>query len=293
MRILYIEDSPVDARLVKELLKEAHTPFNLFFADSISSGTKRLSEGDIDVVLLDLFLPDSKGLDTFYKIQRLHMPSLPIVVVSVLDSEDISIKAVQEGAQDYLIKGQFNGLLLVHVLRYAIERHSLLQKVRELALIDELTGLYNRRGFVHIAEQQLKLAQRLKNGMLLIFADLDGLKKINDTLGHKEGDMALIDVAHIMKETFRDEDIIARLSDDEFVVLALESTECNEKTINTRLQQNLATHNESGRRKYMLVLNLGVVCFDSKSPSSVDKLLDQAEELMYKQKVEKDNAGKK
>ena len=115
----------------------------------------------------------------------------------------------------------------------AIERKRMEEEIRSLSLTDELTGLYNRRGFTLLAEQEVKLAHRMNRTMLLFFCDVDNLKGINDTHGHAQGDLALKEVSAILKETFREADILARLGGDEFVVLAvdasLESAENHDK----------------------------------------------------------------
>lgn len=291
MRILYIEDNAEDVVILKKTLKETGERINLFIAETLSSGIEYIKKEDIDVILLDLSLPDGNGMESLYKIQ--HNASLPIVIISGLDNEEIAIHAVHEGAQDYIVKEELNGKFLLHILRYAIERHGLLQKLRSLSLIDELTGLYNRRGFMHIAEHQLKLVQRLKKKMLLVFADVDGLEHINKTWGHKEGDLALLDIAKILRETFRYEDIIVRLKGDEFVALVLETSDYNTETTTTRLQQNLDAANEKGHRDYLLSLSFGIVVFDPEEPCSLDKLLERADELMVKQKFEKHNHNSK
>ena len=122
IKVLLIEDNPGDARLVREALADArNTSFELECVDRLSTGLKRLAEGEIDVVLLDLSLPDSSGLDTFAKVHT-HASAASIVVLTGLDDETLAVETVQRGAQDYLVKGHIDGNLLVRSLRYAIER---------------------------------------------------------------------------------------------------------------------------------------------------------------------------
>ena len=159
--------------------------------------------------------------------------------------------------------------------------------LRNLSLRDELTGLYNRRGFLTLSEQQLKTAHRLKKSALLIFADLDRMKWINDKFGHHEGDRALIKAAEILKEVFRESDIIARIGGDEFVVLAMETHDTNEYIINTRLNEKLDAYNTGGPRRYMISFSIGFAKYDPENPCSIEKLLTQADTNMYKQKRKK------
>lgn len=288
IRVLLIEDNPGDARLIQEMLAEADsTRFELECVDNLSTGIDRLAKGSIDVIFLDLSLPDSQGLDTLHKILTLPMELPIIVVLTGTDDEALEVQAIRAGAQDYLIKGQIDSNLLVRAIRYAMERHQTQMVLRGLALIDELTGLYNRRGFLSIGGQHLKLADRATREMVLLFADFDHLKQINDTLGHREGDQALIETASILSDTFRKSDLIARLGGDEFAVLAIEAHKNNVERLTTRLQKNLDAYNAGEGRSYKLSLSVGVVFYDPEDPCSIGELLDRADRSMYELKHEK------
>jgi len=172
----------------------------------------------------------------------------------------------------------------------AIERKRLEEEIRDLSLTDELTGLYNRRGFTLLADQEMKLAQRFKRNVLLFFCDVDDLKTINDTLGHAQGDLALKDVASIIKGCFRAADIPARFGGDEFVVLAPDSSIENADIITDRLRAALMKRNQ-GDRPYQLALSMGVARYDPEAPCTVKDLIAQADDMMYHQKQAK--KGKK
>lgn len=162
------------------------------------------------------------------------------------------------------------------------------QELKALSLRDGLTGLYNRRGFFTLAEQQLKRVARKKMSMLIYFIDIDGLKEINDRFGHKEGDGAISKTADLLRDTFREEDIIARIGGDEFAVLTLEAEEEHQEVIIARLQDYLHTYNTShGHPKYVLSLSIGVASCHPESVSPIEKLLGRADEAMYKIKQEK------
>ena len=162
-----------------------------------------------------------------------------------------------------------------------------LEEVRSLSLTDDLTKLCNRRGFTTLAEQQLKIAYRNKMGMAVFFVDLDGMKQINDALGHEEGDLALIAVANILRETFRDSDIIARLGGDEFAVLALETSKASAAMLMKRFFSNLEAHNAKGKNSRKLSVSVGVAAYNPALPCSLDELLARADKGMYDRKRNK------
>jgi diguanylate cyclase (GGDEF)-like protein/PAS domain S-box-containing protein len=163
-------------------------------------------------------------------------------------------------------------------------RKDMEEKLRSLSLTDDLTGIYNRRGFFTLAEQQLKLANREKKKIFVICIDLDYLKIINDELGHQAGDLALVETANILKKSFRDSDIVARVGGDEFVVLALEKAETSFATLMTRLRENLITLNAEKKRSFELSLSIGSAYYDPEKPCTIDELISKADKFMYEDK---------
>jgi diguanylate cyclase (GGDEF)-like protein len=173
--------------------------------------------------------------------------------------------------------------LLMRAVRCAARQYTLQAELGNLALTDELTGLYNRRGFMALAERQLKLARRSGRGMLLFMMDVNHLKQINDTFGHLEGDCALQRTAEVLEETFRDSDVVARLGGDEFAVLAVEAAGHCEVTIKARLFELLKSISAKQSR-YSVSLSMGVARFDPDSPASIADLMMKADQAMYEQK---------
>jgi len=174
-------------------------------------------------------------------------------------------------------------VLLIY-LRDTTERRHMEERLQTMSLTDELTGLYNRRGFIALSEQQLKIAERTKKNMLLFFADLDKMKQINDTLGHQEGDKALIEVAATLKQAFRESDIIGRMGGDEFAVLAIDTTDKTGEVLMERLHDCLDDYNRREGRNYQLSLSTGTAHYDPETPSTLDELVIQADALMYEEK---------
>ena len=171
-----------------------------------------------------------------------------------------------------------------HPAVWSAVKHALLDReLRYLALTDELTCLYNRRGFFAAAAHQLKLARRNMQGMLLFFGDLDNLKKINDTYGHAEGDLALVRAADALEEAFRESDVVARLGGDEFAVLALTGPNDSEQGLLRRLEKSMEKASRNDCR-YQLSISIGVARFDPKRAVTLGELMAEADKAMYERK---------
>ena len=159
--------------------------------------------------------------------------------------------------------------------------------LRTLALVDDLTGLYNRRGFITLAERQLSLARRKKQPLVLIAADVDGLKGINDQYGHAVGDQALVAAAGVLRQTYREADIVARLGGDEFTVFPLEAASSSTAMLVERLQTNLQKYNARHQREFTLSMSTGVALLEGELSKDVQQLLSEADSQLYQQKRER------
>lgn len=298
--------SPLRQRPIKVLLVESEREFlgelrarlgearsgsgiELEWAGSVSEALARLNQGAIDVVLLGLDLPDSRGIVTFERTYA-FAPDVPVIVLTQEDDEHLAVSTVQGGAQDYLVKQELTGGLLARSVRHAIERHRLLSALRSLSLIDDLTQLYNRRGFADLGEWYLKLARRTSRGVTMVFLDLDRFKTINDSLGHHVGDRALIKVADILRATFRRSDIIGRLGGDEFAVLALEASGESAELLLERLRDRFREFNQSSREPYQLSVSIGMARHDGDMRLRLEDLLSEADNAMYEEKRSKRRA---
>ncbi len=412
IRILLIEDNLDYAQLIKRILtKKSPDAMDVEHHDTFAGGFDRAQKGEIDLILLDLDLPDSGNIDTLQAIKE--ATEVPIIVLTGTDDENLALRAVQMGAQDYLMKGQVDARLLVRSIRYAIERKKaddvlksteerfklmienvldlitildvdgsmkyvspshrrilgyedeellgrrvfdfvhpedfprvfdifaqglqnadrlysaefrvrhkdgywltiesigklcppemgglgvvvnsrdvterkkMEERLRSLSITDDLTGLYNRRGFLTFADHHIKAAERRKEQSLLILIDVDGLKQINDAFGHNIGDQALIDTATVIKQTFRNSDVTARVSGDEFVALTSDTDGKGAESIKKRLYENVDAHNAKGMRPYKLSMSLGIATHNPSTSGSIDRLLLKADELMYAEKNKK------
>lgn len=247
----------------------------------------RIGEEPFDALLLDVPSGDLQGLSLLDEgeIERFGMP---VIVLSEREDERLALKAVSGGAQDYLVLRDLDATTLERAVRYAVERHRLVTELRDLALVDSLTGLNNRRAFETVGRQQVKVAERVGSRLYVFFLDLDNLKWINDTGGHAAGDRVLRDLADILRATFRSSDLIARLGGDEFAVLAPQtSAQDDPKGLLERLRQGLEQYNTNDENHFGLSLSAGVALFDPESPTSLESLLEKADRAMYEEKWQK------
>jgi len=172
------------------------------------------------------------------------------------------------------------------------ERKNYEAQLQHISISDELTGLFNRRGFMTMADKHLKVAQRCGKDVFLLYADFDNMKWINDTLGHAVGDNALVETAVILKNTFRQADLIGRVGGDEFIVLISEGKESRgDDTVIDRLEREILKANSRANRTYKVLLSLGTVRYDHNEPTTIDELMRKADQLMYENKRIKKEMG--
>jgi diguanylate cyclase (GGDEF)-like protein len=222
INIMLVEDNPGDARLICELLKDVRGGFyQLEHVGRLSEGTEHIKRGTVDVVLLDLGLPDCSGLDGLTAVKGIA-DQVPIVVLTGLDDEAVAVAAVKTGAQDYLVKGQVDGNLLWRSIRYAIERKQLEQKLAFIATHDSLTGLPNRFLLLDRLALAISQAERNSKSLAVLMLDLDRFKNVNDSFGHSMGDQLLQAAGERLTGIVRGYDTVARLGGDEFIILLTE-----------------------------------------------------------------------
>lgn len=287
MKILLVEDNPNDIDLiVKNLNSSQKVKPEITIVGTLHEATKMANEVKFDVILLDFSVSDSKGIDTV-KHASSEIMDTPVIVLTGVWDEDLGIKAVHDGAEDYLVKDSVSGRVLSMSIVHALERYKLKEELREMSLFDDLTHLYNRRGFKALSAQLLKRVKRYKNPFALFFIDIDKMKDINDSHGHLKGDVALIDFALILKNTFRESDIISRFGGDEFVILLEDVKENFAEEIEKRLSEKVGLYNEKKERGFGLSISVGVKYVENASDVTIDQVLHEADERMYKRKNKK------
>ena len=252
-----------------------------FACQTVHDGTEALAiieKNSFDFILTDIILPDINGLALTKKVKELH-PGTKVVVMTGFSVAFSYDKAIEAGASDFINKP--------FTLQELLARITILDKQEDIlswSITDDLTGIYNRKGFYVVASHLLKVAKRNKQGIFLLYADIDGLKEINDNYGHKEGDLILTETANLLSRNYRESDIIARVGDDEFAVFPAGAAGDLSHLISDRLGKNLKLYNEQSGVKHRISLSWGTAYFEPDSPCSVEDLLAQADKAMHEMK---------
>lgn len=282
---LVVDDDPDEVEILRRALRDnsQDAKFELLVADTLESAFLLMEQHQVHLVILDLNLPDSRGFSTFVQFQDRHY-SVPVVVVTGHEDQELALRAIRMGAQDYIVKGLFRPDLTLRAMRFAIERHRIMLSHLGRSMQDELTGLYNRRGFMEFGSKQLRLSVRDLKDLVLLYVDLDGMKTVNDTFGHEMGDQLLKDAATVLRAGLRETDIIARIGGDEFVALALGAAPEYTGIIITRIMRCVQDFNQSNARRYNISLSLGIASFDPRNPVELEELMLRADQAMYMDK---------
>jgi len=286
LHVLLIEDNPGDAILFRSLVDDAG-PRSLWLdhVTTLQAGLERLQRTGFDAIIAGLYLPDSDGIATLRQLVA-AAPDVPLVVLSDCDDDPFAMELLKHGAQDYLIKGQSDGPLILKTIRYAIERKESDQHFAFLSHYDKLTGLANRELFRDRLHQAMSRAERAGKLVALLFLDLDRFKSVNDTLGHLAGDELLVEVATRLKTCVRKSDTIARLGGDEFTVIlegidAPVDAEIVCRKIIKSLEAPLLLHNH----EIYVTTSIGVTFFPT-DDIDLNGLLRNADAAMYRAKEE-------
>lgn len=283
--VLLIEDNPGDARLVQRMLARAPGhDYEMFHVKRLEDALSSLEAQPFQLVLVDLSLPDARGMDSVTRLQAM-VPSVPIIVMSGLSDEELAVHAVQIGAQDYLVKGEVDARALHRAIRYAVQRKATEERLAQLAHYDQLTGLANRTTFREHARRALARARRHPGTLPAIFMlDLDRFKAVNDTLGHDTGDSLLVRVGERLTSAVRRSDTVARLGGDEFAVLIEDIKK--EDQIATPAQhiiEALGPEVYLDEHEVRVTTSIGIAVFPENG-ETVEELLKNADSAMYRAK---------
>ena len=286
LHVLLVEDNPGDVILFRSLVEDAtHKPLWIEHVVSLRAALDRLQRVSFDAIITDLHLPDSDGTATLRELAA-AVPDVPLVVLTHCDDDPFAMELLKNGAQDYLVKGQSDGALILKTIRYAIERKESDQHFAFLSHYDKLTGLANRELFRDRLHQAMSRAERAGKLVALLFLDLDRFKSVNDTLGHLAGDELLVEVAARLKTCVRKSDTIARLGGDEFTVI-LEGLDApvDAEIVCRKIIKSLEAPLLLQNHEIYVTTSIGVTFFPS-DDTDLNGLLRNADAAMYRAKEE-------
>jgi two-component system cell cycle response regulator len=284
LELLLVEDDETLASGLSGIVALSRRPrFQVTHVRSLAAAMTKVAEGRFDIAVVDLGLPDAEGVEA-PRAFRATAPDLPVIVLTGSDDDGLVDECARSGVQDFLVKHEISGNLFVRSVRYAIERNRLVRQLREHSVRDELTGLYNRRGFFRLGQQQLDVAARLGRPALLLYADIDGMKSCNDTYGHDHGDMLLRKAGRALQRCFRSTDVIGRLGGDEFAVVSLDAGNASSAAFTARLSDAVRELNLSDSTPVELSMSVGLAFAEVGAAVRLDEMLKSADEWMYAHK---------
>ncbi|MGH2939798.1 MAG: diguanylate cyclase domain-containing protein [Solirubrobacterales bacterium] len=277
--LLLVEDNRSQALMMMRMLQESGDEYEVVHVGTLGAAKEHLARSRVSCILLDLTLPDADRLDGLTEIRNVA-PEAPVVVVTADNDAGRGIKAVQSGAQDYLMKGQMDNAQLSRAIRFAIERAYSEQQLAHRALHDALTGLPNRVLFLDRLTYALAQTDRQESAVGIFFLDLDGFKGVNDRLGHMAGDELLRSMAGRLLAWVRPGDTVSRFGGDEFTVLVREVAGAEEAlVIARRLTDAVRTPVAVAGEDISLTPSIGIAL--GRSSDRPEDLLERADQAMY------------
>jgi len=284
IKVLLIEDNKDDIQAITSFLEQSkRLNAEIKTVDSIKKANTVMFYDKMDIILIDINVQGMKFEEVVESIDKNNL-TIPHIVITDERDEDLGIEAVKKGAQDYLVRSELSERILRRALIYSLERHEILESLYRTTIVDELTGLYNRRGLYTLGNQQIELAKRHSDDIFIFFLDLDGMKAINDTLGHDFGDKALVDTSKIMHKSFRTTDILSRVGGDEFVIVAVKAQFEFIPIIIQRIKDFVKDQNSS-EEKFEISISIGVSKVDLDAESPLDEAIRDADKKMYDSKM--------
>ncbi|HZF25794.1 MAG TPA: diguanylate cyclase [Steroidobacteraceae bacterium] len=275
-------------RLQKTIADVGPVDFRVIESEHLESTLQQCKAERLDVILVDPDQTAARLVNTVVR-ARDHAPGVAVLVLPETHVGPEAALLLRQALERGAGPAGRGSEAVSWAVRCTDRLRQVEQGLLRLALRDDLTGLYNRRGFSIIADEYRRMACQMKKRLMLLFADLDNLKQINDQFGHAEGDQALIRTAASFKTTFRGSDVIARFGGDEFTALVVERARGGVEAVCGRLRRNLACTAASETR-YRLSLSIGVARFDPDQAPSLQELVGEADEALYQQKHQKKSA---
>jgi diguanylate cyclase (GGDEF)-like protein len=291
MDVLLIANDEISLRLIESMLhKGGYAKERVHCRASWQEGVSAMQNPPArTLVIISTAYNANKGFAEQIRSHALDFPMLLLHEGNV--TEEIEADCFSLGVQDVVALPELSIKTLLKALRNAAERHRMRKQIHELSMLDELTGIYNRQGFLLRAEQTLALSERLGMEANLFFFDADHMKWVNDNFGHQEGDFLLKEISRILQDVFRRTDVIGRIGGDEFAVLALRESADDAQGILARLEEFQASVNAKRSVEYPITFSVGIARSTRDDRMELDELMESADKEMYENKNTKRGKG--
>lgn len=294
-RILLVEDSETQAGITSEALQRSG--YEVVLAGDGISAIKAVVATFPDVVLLDLILPGISGTEVcrWIKLNK-DTKGIPVIMLTSLSSLDDKVSGIKAGADDYLPKPyneiELNAKIYAALRTKALQDElrekntqlsELLEKMEAMAITDSLTGLYNRRQFDDVLDAEWKKSQRYNYPVSCLLADIDFFKAVNDTYGHKAGDMVLIEIGNILRNNVRDVDTVARWGGEEFIAILPHTDKGQSMYVAKRILEKVSVHEFEQFPDKRLTVSIGLSC-SGPSVNTKEQLVEESDKALYEAK---------
>lgn len=285
VKVLLVDDDPIDAKLLAEHLSRVRkTKYHLVHVTRSGQAFSHLKSQSYDIVITDYYLGDTDGVTLIHRLREINQ-SIPIIVITGSDSDEIDEQVMTAGAADYLPKEELSSSTIDRTIRHALERARYLSKLEYLANRDPLTGLANRSMFEEELSRAIAISSRHNHQFAVLLLDLDRFKEINDTLGHNVGDLLLTIIGNRLQKLLREEDVIARIGGDEFAILLQQTSGIDDiSLICSKILAGLSEPTPINESSLFVSTSIGVAFFPDNGTSSVD-LMQKSDLALYKAKV--------
>jgi diguanylate cyclase (GGDEF)-like protein len=289
IRVLLVEDDEDDFLIIRDLLADIQdSSYIITWVDTIEKALQIIEQEPFDISLVDYRLGQMTGLDLIQEIKRGNN-GFPIILLTGIGDREVDMAAMQAGAADFLMKGQLDARILERTIRYAIEHNHIVKSLNELTILDELTGLYNRREMKRLMDQELERFKRNGHPFSVIMLDIDHFKPVNDTYGHLTGDQVLKQLAILLKNRVRIIDQCARYGGEEFVIILPETSKERAAIVAESIREIVAQsrfncNQECGNQVQIEIsISLGVAELPSDGMCN-QAILAAADRVLYKAK---------
>ena len=285
--ILVVDPSETDFHRIQSILAD-QTGFQLDRVDGSEAALHRLAEQTYDVVFSEYELPDGTALELLRGIQR-HESAVPLVVITGKGDELVASRMIQAGAFEYMPKSMLSADHLIRIIANTLEKARLMKDVKEahkkmaeLSIMDELTGLFNRRYFAGALQQEWSQAQRYGTDLVLCILDLDHFKEVNDRYGHSAGDLVLTKMGRMLRDWTRQTDVACRYGGEEFAIILPATGIDSARTISERFREAVAAQTfRHGGQSFQLTVSIGMAAISDDGIQTTKDLIDRADEALY------------